>query len=355
MGDPPPRVTDRMQPTPILSVILPAYNAKQFVEQAVVSILLQSFTNFELIIIDDGSIDGTTNILKRLAGQDERVVLIARENRGLVASLNEGISIARGEFIARMDADDISLPQRFAKQLEFLRHSGCDICGTAVQCFGNTKYVWHYPATPDEVEVQLLFDSPYAHPTVMCKASVCKTLSYRNDFANGEDYDLWQRAWQVGIKGANLNEVLLRYRVHESQISSAQMAGQRSVADGVRWRHWQAIAGGNYAAEISQLLGMFGGEGGDLAGIKPLLQEVLQKYRGPAQELFANHAFRIGARVAASSQRPWKDWRDFLEGSGVGRNMKQELILFIIWALSLGPRSHLYGKAKSWYLGRKWR
>lgn len=341
-----------IKPHAILSVILPVYNARKFVEQAVVSVLQQSFSNFELIIVDDGSEDGTTDILRRLAGQDDRIVLIVRENRGLVASLNEGIRIARGKFIARMDADDIALPHRFTKQIEFLDSSGYDLCGTAVQCFGNSQHVWYYPETPDEVEVQLLFDSPYAHPTVMCRASVYKALSYHRDFTYSEDYDLWQRAWRLGFKGGNLREVLLRYRVHYLQISNARGVQQRALADDIRQRHWHIMVGRTYEAEIRLLLEMFRGERGCLTNIQPLLRQVLQKYRGPAQLRFANQAFRICTRAAASSQRPWLVWRNLLECSGTGRNLKQELVLFAIWALGLRPDGFLYSKAKSWYLGR---
>jgi glycosyltransferase involved in cell wall biosynthesis len=342
-----------MRPSPILSVILPVYNAKQFVEQAIASVLQQSFSNFELIIVDDGSIDGTTDILKRLAVQDDRVVLIVRENHGLVASLNEGIGIARGKFIARMDADDIALPHRFARQIDFLNSSGCDLCGTAVQCFGNSQHVWYYPETPDEVEVQLLFDSPYAHPTVMCRAVVYKTLSYHRDFTYAEDYDLWQRAWRLGFKGGNLKEVLLLYRVHDSQVSNARKVQQRLLADSIRQRHWQIMAGHAYEVEIHRLLELFRGERGNFTNIQPLLRDVLQKYRGPAQLRFANQTFRICARAAASSQRPWLVWRDLLECSETGRNVKQELVLFAIWALGLKPDGSLYSKAKNWYLGRQ--
>lgn len=348
-----PTVIENLRLPPVLSVILPVFNAKQFVEHAVVSILQQSYSNFELIIIDDGSFDGTTDILKRLSSQNARIVLFVRENRGLVASLNEGIRMAQGEFIARMDADDFALPQRFADQIAYLHRTGYDLCGTAVQCFGKSELVWRYPSTPAEVEVQLLFDSPYAHPSTMCKASLYKTLGYRNVFAGAEDYDLWQRAWQLGAKGANLPEVLLRYRVHDAQISNAQKVHQRLLADEVRQRHWHSIAGRTYDTEIKQLLVMFKGESGELASVGPLLNQVMHKYHGSAQVLFVKNAFRICTKAAASSQRPWKVWRDLLVGSEVGRNMKQELILFAIWLLGLGPQSRLYHIAKFWHLRRK--
>lgn len=348
-------MSDNLRARPTVSVILPVFNGAQFIEQAVISILQQSFSDFEFIIIDDGSTDGTTNIVKRLADTDERVILIVRENRGLVASLNEGIAIAKGEFIARMDADDIALPERFAKQIDFLRQNGYDLCGTSVQCIGKTHHLWRYPSTPEEVEVQLLFDSPYAHPTVMCKASILKTLGYCDGAANAEDYDLWQRAWHFGAKGANLNEVLLQYRVHNAQVSHVKMVQQRGLANSVRERHWQAIAGRAHHAEIKQLLEIFGEKRGDLATIKCLLQAVLHKYQGVAQVLFSDHAYRIGVKAAYASRRPWAVWRDILEGSETGRSKKQELGLFAIWALGFAPQGYLYEKTKSWYLRWKWR
>lgn len=337
---------------PTLSVILPVYNSRQFVEQAVASILKQTFTDFELIVVDDGSFDGTAVILKRLSDQDERIILVTRENRGLVASLNEGLTRARGEFIARMDADDAALPQRFAEQLAFLRATGYDICGTAVQCFGNSRLIWRYPQTPTEVEVHMLFDSPYAHPSVMFRASVFKSLLYRDMFSDGEDYDLWQRAWGLGLKGANLNGVFLRYRVHAAQVSSARKYKQYSTADQVRRRHWQAIAGRTYDSDITSLLDLFKGERGDFSSITPLLKRVIAKYQGSAQTIFANHAFRIAVKAAASSRRPWRDWRSVLEGSQLGRSLIEEMILFLVWMLRLGPKNHFYAFAKSWYQKR---
>src|SRR5215204_6221112 len=119
---------------PTVSVIMPAYNAKRYVAQTIRSVLAQTFGDFEFIIVDDGSTDGTLPILQRVANEDARLVVISRPNTGIVAALNDGIAKARGEFLARMDADDVCLPERFAKQVLYLReHPECVGVGTFVE------------------------------------------------------------------------------------------------------------------------------------------------------------------------------------------------------------------------------
>ena len=166
-----------MAPAPLISVVLPVFNAQLYVGEAVRSILAQTFVDFELIIINDGSTDGTLPILQSFILRDARVRLISRENLGLVATLNEGIQIARGIWIARMDADDIAEPIRFERQLEWLKQTDADICGSWIKYFGTSdRRVLQHPESDEAIKAEMLFGSPFAHSTVMMKTALVSQL-----------------------------------------------------------------------------------------------------------------------------------------------------------------------------------
>ena len=160
---------------PVISVIMPVYNAETYVEEAIKSILNQTFEDFEFLIINDGSEDNSLSIINNYASKDNRIKIISREKKGLVFSLNEGIKLAKGKYIARMDADDISVPERFKKQISYLeRNSDVDICGTWIETFGRSMEVLKYPVQHDDIKVALLFAFGLAHPSIMAK----KTLKF---------------------------------------------------------------------------------------------------------------------------------------------------------------------------------
>jgi glycosyltransferase involved in cell wall biosynthesis len=211
--------------TPKISVILPVYNCQEFVSEAVISILNQTFSNFELIIIDDCSTDKTLEIIKSF--DDSRIKIIEKpKNSGYTDSLNFGIDIAKGEYIARMDGDDISLPMRFEKQVAFLDHNQDVImCGSDIAILSSDKPLYKYHSH-EEILVDLCFQNAFCHPTVMIRKTALLVNKYDKNFEPAEDYELWIRLSQIG-KLANLNEVLLRYRVHENQISKSKNAIQK--------------------------------------------------------------------------------------------------------------------------------
>ena len=214
---------------PEISVVMPAYNAEKYIEEAIQSILDQSFKDFEFIIINDGSADNTLNLVQEFQKKDDRIVLIDRENMGLVHSLNEGISKSKGEYIARMDADDISLENRFIEQLKFMKSNSVDICGSSVQLFTgkNDIKVWSYPLLDRDIKFSLLFSCTFAHPGVMMRRRIFSSLRYR-DCKYAEDYRLWVDAALSKFKMANINKVLLKYRLHENQVSCKNLTLQKS-------------------------------------------------------------------------------------------------------------------------------
>lgn len=203
---------------PTISVILPIYNCELYIKEAVDSVLNQTFTDFELIIIDDCSTDSTLKIIKSY--QDSRIKLIEKEkNSGYTDSLNMAIKLAKGEYIARMDGDDICFPNRFESQIEFLqKNKDCALCGTGIKFIGSDKTQFH-PSNHDEIKVKLCFSNSFFHPTIMAKKEILLDNLYDKNFEPAEDYDLWTRLI-FKVKMSNLPELLLNYRVHENQISN---------------------------------------------------------------------------------------------------------------------------------------
>jgi glycosyltransferase involved in cell wall biosynthesis len=209
---------------PKISVIMPAYNAEKYIKESVDSILGQSVGDFELIIINDSSKDATEDIV--LSYEDDRIVYVKNErNMGVAATLNRGLDLAKGEYIARMDADDISKPNRFEKQLAYMeKHPECGICGSNLLLFGQGKMdePFCFAESDKEIRADMLFNSSFAHPSVMLRRSVLEENSLRYDcsFERVEDYELWSRMLTV-CKGHNIQEHLLRYRFHASQVTQA--------------------------------------------------------------------------------------------------------------------------------------
>ena len=208
-----------MENKPFISVLLPVYNCEKYIFEAVESILNQTYTHFELLIIDDCSTDATLQICKSF--QDDRIVIIEKEkNSGYTNSLNYGISIAKGKYIARMDGDDISLPERFKKQVTFLEaNEDVVLCGTWLGIIGSTNVI-KLPENHTDIKLGLLKGNCMAHPSVMIKKQILNELYVVYDILKepAEDYDLWVRLLAIG-KLHNLKEVLLNYRVHNMQVS----------------------------------------------------------------------------------------------------------------------------------------
>jgi glycosyltransferase involved in cell wall biosynthesis len=219
------------QSSPAISVILPAFNAAAYVQEAVVSILEQTFGDFELILIDDGSSDETPAILDCLARGDARIRLIRQENAGVVAALNRGLSLARGRYVARMDADDRAYPERFAAQFDFLEaHPEVAVLGSFVRFIdgaGTAFGEWRVPATNRDIKASLLGgDCPLPHPSVMARREVLVAVGgYCDRFSHAEDFELWLRLSRAhGF--ANLRQPLLDYRVHPQGVSVTRLREQ---------------------------------------------------------------------------------------------------------------------------------
>ena len=217
---------------PAVSVVLPVYNSEPYLAEALDSILRQTFDDFELIAVYDASTDNSRTRLEDAARRDARVRVVDGPGRGLVDALNLGLERARGEFIARMDADDVSQSTRFARQVEYLRaNPQIAVVGSAITLIdaaGRVMREIDYPLTPAEVDRFLIeTGSALAHPAVMARRDAMLSVGgYRSLFQHAEDYDLWLRLAERHSL-ANLPERLLRYRHHDTKGSLRHAAAQQ--------------------------------------------------------------------------------------------------------------------------------
>lgn len=224
-----------MANAPALSVIMSVYNGAAHLYPCVQSILQQHFSNFEFLILNDGSTDGTSKILRQLAAIDSRIRLIERENRGLVASLNELIAAAKAPMLARMDSDDVAMPERFARQMAYLSaHPEIGILGSNTHDLDEHGLIIgatdNYPLYPAAAQGVLSEGPPVCHPSVMMRTDLVRKLGgYRAAFRHAEDYDLWLRA-SLHTDIANLSDRLLLYRRSSEQISRKHAAEQAKAA-----------------------------------------------------------------------------------------------------------------------------
>ncbi|WP_300039410.1 glycosyltransferase [uncultured Roseobacter sp.] len=234
-----------MSDAPRLSVLIPACNAERWLRPALDSVLAQSFTGFELLVHDDGSTDGTLAILQDYAARDARLRVTSEPNKGIVRTLNGLLAAARGDLVARMDADDICLPERFAKQVAFLdAHPRVGVLGSFVDGIdADDRPLMSFSPPTDHAGLEafhLQTGGPGLwHPAVMMRAEPLRSAGgYREDYPYCEDYDLWLRLGEV-TELANLAEVLVQYRLHlqslsvvkrDQQITSARGALQAACA-----------------------------------------------------------------------------------------------------------------------------
>ena len=229
---------------PTISVILACHNAERYLASAVRSIVAQTFRDFELILIEDGSTDRSSEICRQLAAEDSRIKLVSRPNKGLTKTLNEGLSLATAPLIARMDADDLSLPSRFEKQVAYLnQHPDCVCLGsrvTLIDPYDSPISVTDHKLDHGGIDADLLKGIGWAivHPAAMMRTDAMRRVGgYREQFTTSQDLDLWLRLAEIG-KLANLSEPLLQYRQHFESVASTKHEEQ--------WRMKEQIVGDAY-------------------------------------------------------------------------------------------------------------
>lgn len=216
---------------PCISVIMPVYNAEKYLQAAIESILAQDIADFEFIIINDGSSDKSDMIIRSFG--DSRIRYFQNTiNKGIVFSLNFGIMNSTGEYIARMDSDDISYPSRLRRQFDFLsRNNEYALCGTACEVIdkgGNKKYIIQPPSADQDIKVLLPFVNCFFHPTVMFRRSSVGSEPYKAEYEYCEDHHLWTRI-SASYRVANIHHPLVKYRIHGKNISMTNRTSMFNV------------------------------------------------------------------------------------------------------------------------------
>lgn len=235
---------------PKVSVLMPVYNGELYIREAIDSILNQTFSDFELIIIDDCSTDGSVAVIKTYT--DSRIRLFTNPvNKGVSFTTNYGNKLARAEYVARMDCDDISLPQRLAKQVQYLdRHPEIAIVGTqniSIDTDGKivpAQDMFPRPAAPSSIRWTASYECPFIHSSVMYRKQILpgKVGEYDENLKMGEDYEMWLRLLHHNYNLANLKEVLIEYRIHpKSAMNSISIFTRIKSVDSIKKHYLDAL------------------------------------------------------------------------------------------------------------------
>lgn len=248
---------------PKVTVLMSVFNEERYLRISIESILNQTFADFEFVIINDGSDDSTRTILDEYENQDKRIMVIDQEHSGLAKSLNKVITVARGKYIARMDADDIAMPHRLEKQVNYLdTNPAIGILGSNAQMIDlNGKYLRQrlMPSTGLNIIWTILISNPFIHPTIMIRRDILieNNLTYDETYTASQDYDLWTRMLKY-TQGANLNEQLIEYRIGQG-ITNTNREIQLMNHDKISMRTIQEQLPGLKITleQVSQLRAMF--------------------------------------------------------------------------------------------------
>lgn len=257
---------------------MPVYNSEKYVIDSIQSILNQSFSDFELIVVDDCSTDSSFSLVSGL--EDSRIKLIKMpENSGISKALNKGIDVAKGEYIFRMDSDDISLPYRLEKQIKYMdENPSCALCGSWIKTFGYNEVLFDYDSSPEKIKSNLMFFNCIAHPSVVIRKKFIddNNLFYEEDFPCAEDFYLWTKVSKLG-EIHNIKEVLLMYRTHENQIGKTFRDIQRKSVLGI------------IKKQVSDFLGLLSGE--DENACNSILNILISKENTKEEKFLLNNLF----------------------------------------------------------------
>jgi len=324
---------------PLVSVVLPVYNGMPYLTEAVESVLCQTMTDFELILIDDCSTDNGSAFMESLS--DPRVRFFHHTtNQGLIATLNHGLSIARGNYILRMDQDDWAFPGRFERQVAYMESfpsivaAGC--LYETIESEGRSRKP-QFPDQPDEVAASLLFFNPICHPSAIIRTNAIRSfnIQYRPEYLHAEDYRLWWELSAIGQLG-NVPEVLLKYRIHPTQITSLSKTVVAETTKLLMKDMFKGLGVKSYI-EIGEFWFPFLLQQTNFSpsASLPYLQEILVANQNsqrlpvnPFQRKVLNLARNIVIEAPSGDDFVWKWWKQFPFQNELGLTLKQQLRLF---------------------------
>jgi glycosyltransferase involved in cell wall biosynthesis len=324
---------------------MPCYNAERWVGEAIHSILAQSKNLVNLIIIDDGSTDTSPVIIRRFIASGAPITLLQNErNLGIIKSLNRGLGEAQGQYIARMDADDICMPNRFERQVAFIEETGCDICGSWFIEFGQgIPRTVRWPHSEHAVRAAMLFQNALCHPTVIARREVFERFRYREEYSLVEDYDLFGRACGE-FRMANIPEPLLRYRRHSQQATQAKRDAMETVTQRIRLDvlQRQGFAPTQQELRLHNLIRAPNSihDPHDLNGIEAWLLKLYAAHdHVDARQVIASQWIRACIRAAPLGKAMWKTFRASLLYGALDASTATILDMGVLAATKLDYRS----------------
>ena len=333
---------------PLVTVVIPVFNGVKWLNTALSSALNNSDVRLEVIVIDDGSTDGTTNFLLENYSDNANVILLHNDsNKGIVATLNRGLDAARGRYIARLDADDICMPNRFSQQLLFLEETGCHLCGSWFIEFGQgVPRTVRWPHEEDAVRAGMLFQSPICHPTFFAKREVFEHFSYRPEYKLAEDYDLLVRA-SSKFRLANIPAALLKYRRHSGQETQSKQLQRVEVTRKIRsaalWS--QGVEPDTKEEYFHHLIRapLSIHDADELAGIEQwLLKLYKSQHSDSARQIVASQWIRACIRAAPLRKSMWKLFFKSPLRKFAGQSKSTDIDIYLLSKLGLDYRSQTF-------------
>lgn len=332
----------------MVSVILPFFNAERWLEPALRSLARQDLSGkLEVIAVDDGSTDSGPAKVESARKAGAPIVLLRNErNLGIVASLNRGLEQASGRFIARMDADDLCLPHRLTRQVEFLERTGCDLCGSWFIEFGQgLSRTVRWPESDAELRAAMLFQNSICHPTIMARRAVFEQFKYREGYILAEDYDLFVRLMSR-FTLANVPEPLLRYRRHPQQATQAKRDAMERITRQIRE---EALVGQGFrpTAEERRLHHLIRapasmGSLADLLAVEGWLLKLHAAQANPqARHVVATQWVRACIRAAPLGRQMWEAFRSspLFAAASAGAMTRIDLRVLSLLQLDYGSKS----------------
>ena len=295
-------------------------------------------------------------IISQFQGQDTRIRVITRENRGVVASVNQGIGLAQGAWVARMDADDVCTSDRFEKQLTSLGRTGADICGTWIQLFGTRgNWVKKYPIDHEGIEIEMLFSQPIGNATVFMKTAYAQSLLYDEYYERAEDYDYFERAMAQGWVFSNLDEPLYHYRHHSQQTSTQHYLMQQNRSQEIRLRYWNRVAK-KYGllegeiAEVMKIRDLHSSNFLNMDFINSAFDKILNFHGAHYAPLLLSNMTPLYLMCSNRGSEPLMYLKRFFSQWGLAISPMMQAQFMIISLLKINPQSQVFSTLRDLYM-----